>query len=90
MQKQEKASGPKAAPSANTGSGLALPRRAVFEDISWIDEKGQRITVDAEADLGGDGLLDAASFRIVHGRLAGDCKNGEARSSRARRSNYAS
>ena len=50
---------------------MVLPRRALFEDITWIDDKGQRITADAEADLGDDGLLDKASFKIVHGRLAG-------------------
>jgi hypothetical protein len=48
-----------------------LPRRMVFDDITWIDEKGQRMTVDASADLGRDGLLDSASFKIVQGRLAG-------------------
>lgn len=62
------------APSSSSSSGSAmdmLPRRAVFEDITWIDEKGQRITVNANADLGSDGLLDEAGFRIVQGRLAG-------------------
>jgi hypothetical protein len=50
---------------------MVLPRRAVFDDITWIDEKGQRITLAAEAELGGDGMLDKASFKIVQGRLAG-------------------
>lgn len=62
------------APLSSSSSGSAmdmLPRRAVFEDITWIDEKGQRITVNANADLGSDGLLDEAAFRIVQGRLAG-------------------
>jgi hypothetical protein len=48
-----------------------LPRRAEFDDITWVDEKGQRITVDAGANLGRDGYLQEASFRIVQGRLAG-------------------
>jgi hypothetical protein len=43
----------------------------VLDDITWIDEKGQRMTVHAEADLGGDGMLDRASFKILQGRFAG-------------------
>lgn len=73
MQKKDKGAKPKAkpAPSAGRGAMDLLPRRAVFDDITWVDEKGQRITVDAEMDLGRDGLLDDASFKIVQGRLAG-------------------
>jgi hypothetical protein len=50
---------------------MVLPRRAVFETITWIDEKGQRLTMDAEANFGSDRLLDKASFKIVQGRFAG-------------------
>jgi hypothetical protein len=71
MQKKEKAPRP-AKPAAPGGtSPMMLPQRAVLDDITWIDEKGQRITVDAEAALGGDGLLDKAEFKIVQGRFAG-------------------
>lgn len=71
MQRKEKAAkAPKAAPSGGSTMDM-LPRRAVFDRITWIDEKGQPITVDAQLDLGGDGLLDRASFKIVQGRLAG-------------------
>jgi hypothetical protein len=72
MQKKAKGA-PAAARPAEAGPAkpMMLPRRALFEDITWIDDKGQRITVGAEADLGDDGLLDKASFKIVHGRLAG-------------------
>jgi hypothetical protein len=48
-----------------------LPRRAIFDDITWVDEKGQRITVDAQADLSNEGMLDEATFKIVQGRLVG-------------------
>lgn len=75
MQKKDKGAKPKAKPAPAPASGRGamdlLPRRALFEDITWVDEKGQRITVDAEMDLGRDGLLDEASFKIVQGRLAG-------------------
>jgi uncharacterized protein involved in outer membrane biogenesis len=73
MQKKDKRAAARAAKAAPEDGSvpMVLPRRAVFDDISWIDEKGQRITVDAEADLGDDGMLDKASFKIVQGRLAG-------------------
>lgn len=69
MQKREKAR-----PAAQPASGstpMVLPRRAVLQDITWIDEKGQGITVDAEAALGSDGLLDKADFKVVQGRFQG-------------------
>lgn len=73
LQKKDKAAArPAPAPQpAAGGSAPMLPRRAVLDDITWIDEKGQRLTVNAEADLGDDGLLDRAAFRIVQGRFAG-------------------
>ncbi|HEX7892014.1 MAG TPA: AsmA family protein [Ramlibacter sp.] len=69
----KKDKGAPAKPVKTTGepAPLLLPKRAVLDDITWIDEKGQRMTVDAEAELGGDGLLDQAQFKIVQGRLAG-------------------
>jgi hypothetical protein len=74
MQKKDKAA-PKARPvSVEPQQGpsfVAFPRRAVLDDITWIDEKGQRLTVYAEADLGGDGLLERASFKVLQGRFAG-------------------
>lgn len=71
MEKKQK--GRKAAPpSSSSGNPMdLLPRRMVLDQITWVDDKGQRITVDAKADLGSDGMLDGASFRIVQGRLAG-------------------
>ena len=71
LQKKDKAAGRPPAKPSGEPTPMVLPRRAVFDDISWIDEKGQRITVDAEANLGSDGLLDQASVKIVQGRLAG-------------------
>jgi hypothetical protein len=64
---------PAARPAESPGRGTMdmLPRRAVFDDITWIDEKGQRMTADAQVDLAADGLPDQASFKITQGRLAG-------------------
>jgi uncharacterized protein involved in outer membrane biogenesis len=67
---QKKSAGKKPAPST-AASPMVLPKRALFDDITWVDEKGQRLTADAEAQLGSDGLLDEASFKIVQGRFAG-------------------
>jgi len=61
-------------------STMVIPRRMVLDDVTWIDEKGQRMTIDAEADLGWDGLLDNASFKVLQGRLAG--AKGEVRRDR--------
>ena len=69
LQKRDAArSSPRGAASARP---VPWPQRMVLDDISWVDAHGQRITVDARARLGGDGLLDAASFKVVQGRFAG-------------------
>lgn len=47
------------------------PDRAVLERVTWIDSTGRALTFDAQAQLGADGLVDAASFEIVGGRFAG-------------------
>lgn len=72
MQKKQ---GGKAAPKAEkaeSGTDLSwIPHRAVLERITWVDTQGARMTVDAQAQLGDDGLLDEASFKILQGRFAG-------------------
>lgn len=70
LARKEKAAA-KAAKKSSEPTPMVLPKRAVLDDITWIDEKGQRMTIDAEAELGGDGLLDNANFKIVQGRFAG-------------------
>jgi hypothetical protein len=73
MQKKEKGSAKGSAPqpAAPGGSTAMLPRRALLDEITWVDEKGQRLTTHAEMNLGDDGLLDQASFKITQGRFAG-------------------
>lgn len=74
---QKKAPAPASAasapgPSQAGGGGMDwIPRRMVFERVTWVDEKGARTTADAQARLGRDGLLDNASFKILKGRFAG-------------------
>ncbi|HSV81957.1 MAG TPA: hypothetical protein VLK85_22405 [Ramlibacter sp.] len=72
MQKKDKAARPGAPSTSSTApTPLVIPRSIVLDDITWVDEKGQRMTMHATADLGLDGLLDKASFRILQGRFAG-------------------
>jgi hypothetical protein len=71
MQRREKAAAAKPVAASAHGTPMILPRRAVFEEVSWIDEKGQRITVNLEAEFGADRLLDKADAKVVQGRLAG-------------------
>ena len=61
----------KSAPADAASPAIPWPQRVVLDDISWVDAQGQRLTFDARAQLGGDGLLDAASFKVVAGRFAG-------------------
>jgi hypothetical protein len=70
MQKKGRAAGRKPQPTEEKAP-LVLPRNVVLDDITWVDEKGQRMTVDAKAYLGYDRLLDHASFKVVQGRFAG-------------------
>jgi uncharacterized protein involved in outer membrane biogenesis len=48
-----------------------LPRRTVLERVTWVDAQGARMTLDAQAEFGGDGLLDSASFKMLQGKFAG-------------------
>ena len=67
----------KAPAPAPEAQPVPWPGRVVLDQVSWIDAQGRRMTLDAEAALGGDGLLESARFVIRQGRLAG--ARGEAR-----------
>ncbi|MCD6076835.1 MAG: AsmA family protein [Ramlibacter sp.] len=74
MQKKDKPSArgsPKQPEKTESGSTSLIPRRAVLDQVTWIDAKGTRMTVNAEVGLDDDGLLDEASFEIVQGRFVG-------------------
>lgn len=70
MQKRDKDKGRKPDP-AQPGKPLVFPQSVLLDNITWIDEKGQPITVDAKADLDDEGFLDTASFKVVAGRFDG-------------------
>lgn len=70
MQKKERAAArPGTAPAP--AAAVPWPRSVVLDAITWVDEKGQRTTVDARLDLGGDGLLDEATVQVLRGRFVG-------------------
>lgn len=48
-----------------------LPRRVLLDGVTWVDAKGGRTTVQAQAQLGDDGWPDAAQVKVDEGRLAG-------------------
>lgn len=70
MQKTDKG-GKRVSATQNRPTALVLPRSLVLDQITWVDESGQRMTMDAKADFGADRLLEDASFRISQGRFAG-------------------
>ncbi len=69
VQKKRAKDGAPAKPSG--GSMVLLPRRTVLEQVTWVDAKGARTTVDAQATLNDDGLPDAARIQVLKGRLEG-------------------
>lgn len=67
LQKQEASGAAKPAASAPP----ALPRRIVLDRVTWLDAKGQKLTVDAEVLFEGELLPELARVHIVDGRYAG-------------------
>lgn len=63
--------GSAAAPAAPSERQPWWPRRARFEQLSWVDAKGRSSTVDAQVALDEDGLPATASLKVLRGRLAG-------------------
>ena len=58
-----------AAPDAD---GLQwLPRRTVFDDVTWVSNAGTSTAVEGEAKLGPDALPDSATLKLVRGNLQG-------------------
>jgi len=73
-----KANPPKAAPRAPDAGGadaravLAnLPRRIVLDNVTWVDGKGNRSVVDAQATLDDDALPGTFELAVTDGRFAG-------------------
>jgi hypothetical protein len=48
-----------------------LPRRTVFDDVTWVSNAGTRTALEGEARLGADALPDTASLHVLRGNLQG-------------------
>jgi hypothetical protein len=64
------AAGGKPAKPAASGS-IPLPRRIVLERVTWVDEKGQPLTVDAQIAFEAEPLPRSAQVQVVDGRFKG-------------------
>lgn len=61
-----------ASTAAGSGERQAWwPRRARFDQLSWVDARGNTTTVDAQVAMDEDGLPATASVKVLRGRLAG-------------------
>lgn len=60
------------APKPASSSALpTLPRKIVLDKVTWVDAKGQPLTVDADIAFSGELLPDTADIKVVGGRFAG-------------------
>jgi uncharacterized protein involved in outer membrane biogenesis len=50
---------------------FAFPRRIVLDKVTWVDGKGNRSVVDAQAHLDDDGLPELVDFSVTQGRWQG-------------------
>ncbi|HSI55279.1 MAG: hypothetical protein ACAH21_11405 [Ramlibacter sp.] len=60
-----------AAKGAQAGGMAMLPHRVVLDDVTWVDNKGVRTTVDGEGRRDADGLPSSVRIEVVRGRLQG-------------------
>lgn len=63
--------GSPAAAAAPAAQQAWWPRRARFDQLSWVDAAGRSSTVDAQVAMDEDGLPATASLKVLRGRLAG-------------------
>jgi hypothetical protein len=52
-------------------ASVALPRRMVLDKVTWVEAKGDRHVIDAEAKLDDDGLPDFFEASVAEGRWRG-------------------
>jgi uncharacterized protein involved in outer membrane biogenesis len=48
-----------------------FPRRLVLDEVSWLDQRGRSMTVNAQVLLLPGGTLDSATAQVIAGRFAG-------------------
>lgn len=61
----------KPAPPSSSSDMPPLPRRIVLDNVTWVDAKGQQLTVDAEVAFEGQPLPQSAVVEVVAGRFNG-------------------
>ncbi|TFZ01889.1 AsmA family protein [Ramlibacter humi] len=74
LQKQDAAGKPAGAassPPKESSAAPTLPRRIVLDRVTWVDEKNQKLTVDADVDFEGELLPQSARVDVVDGRFKG-------------------
>jgi uncharacterized protein involved in outer membrane biogenesis len=54
-----------------SSAAAPMPRRIVLEQVTWVDEKGQALTVDAEIAFAGEPLPQSAWVDVTGGRFKG-------------------
>lgn len=57
--------------SMAAGAMLWIPRRTVVEELTWVSAKGISSVIDARANLGDDGLPEAANIKLRKGPMEG-------------------
>jgi uncharacterized protein involved in outer membrane biogenesis len=62
-----------AAPKSTDGAGTMafIPKRTVLDHVTWVQAKGGRQTIDAQAQLDDDGLPGSVRATVVEGKFAG-------------------
>jgi hypothetical protein len=50
---------------------VSFPRRVVLDKVTWVDGKGNRSVIDAQAHLDDDGLPQLVDFAVTQGRWQG-------------------
>lgn len=48
-----------------------LPRRTVFDDVTWVSNAGTSTAMEGETRLGADALPDSVQLKIIRGNLLG-------------------
>jgi len=54
-----------------TDAAQWLPRRTVFDDVTWVSNTGTSTAIEGEARLGPDALPDSVMLKIIRGNLKG-------------------
>jgi hypothetical protein len=62
---------PKTTLAPATDAAQYLPRRTVFDDVTWVSNAGTSTAIEGEVRSGPDALPDSALLKIIRGNLQG-------------------